>query len=74
MHTLGDGDQTHLARGTDQGDSGKYLDDISRQTLRDDLVQEARRKELEYFVSKVGWQKCSAQKAFLTTGPTLCPP
>jgi hypothetical protein len=45
-------------RGPAQGYSGKYLDDISKQVLRDDLVQEARRKELDYFVSKGVWQKC----------------
>ena len=56
-HALEDGDQTHLSRGPEQGYSGKYLDDISKQVLRDDLVQEARRKELDYFVSKGGWQK-----------------
>ena len=57
MHGLEDADQTHLARGIEQGYSGKYLDDISKQVLRDDLVQEARRKELDYFVSKGVWQK-----------------
>ena len=68
MHALEDEDLVHLARGPEQGYSGKYLDDISKQRLRDDLVEEARRKELEYFVAKGVWQKCPRQKAFLTTG------
>ena len=68
MHALEDEDLVHLARGPEQGYSGKYLDDISKQKLRDDLVEEAGRKELEYFVAKGVWQKCPRQKAFLTTG------
>ena len=47
MNALDGGDQTHLSRGPEQGYSGKCLDDISEQTLRDDPVQEARRKQLE---------------------------
>ena len=35
----------------EQGYSGRYRDDISHQVLRDDLVQEAGQKELEYFCS-----------------------
>ena len=52
MHALEGGDQTQLDRGPGQGDSGRCLDDISKQTLRDDLAQEAQRKESQHFVSK----------------------
>ena len=41
MHALEDENLVHLARGPEQGYSGKYLDDISKQKLRDDLVEEA---------------------------------
>ena len=36
----------------ERGYSGKYRDDLTGQVLRDDLVIEARRKELTYFNSK----------------------
>ena len=39
-------------RGPAQGYSGKFLDDLTGQVLRDDLVREARAKELEFFHSK----------------------
>jgi len=35
-------------RGPAQGYSGKYVDDMSKQVLKDSLVQEARAKELLY--------------------------
>ncbi len=56
VHGLEDADQTHLARGVGQGYSGKYLDDISKPRLRDDLAEAARRGNLEYFVAKRVWQ------------------
>ena len=36
----------------ERGYSGKYRDDLAGQVLRDDLVIEARRKEMTYFNSK----------------------
>ena len=37
--------------------SGKYRDSTTGQVLRDDLVEEARLKELAYFKEKGVWQK-----------------
>ena len=39
-------------RGPAQGFSGKYLDDLTGQVLKDSLVQEARAKELLYLHSE----------------------
>jgi len=44
-------------RGPAQGYSGKHLDDLTGQVLKDSLVQEARAKELLYFHSKGVWVK-----------------
>ena len=41
----------------DERFSGTYRDDLSGQVLRDDLVREARQKELEYFCDKGVWVK-----------------
>ena len=71
MHALEDADQTHLARGPEQGYSGKYLDDISKQTLRDDSVEEARREELEYFVAKGFGKSATGRKRPLRRGNHL---
>ena len=43
--------------------SGRFRDDITGQLLQDDLVSEARRKELEYFEQKCVWEKISRGKA-----------
>ncbi len=48
--------------------SGKYKDDLTGQLLRDDLVQEARRKELEYFDQKGVWAKVPTAEARRRTG------
>ena len=54
--------------GPEQGYSGRFKDDISGQVLRDDLVVEARAKELEFFTSKGVWVKVPRQRAFDRTG------
>jgi hypothetical protein len=48
--------EKHL-RGPAQGCSGRFRDDLTGQVLKDSLVIEARRKELEYFNSKHVWIK-----------------
>ncbi len=55
-------------RGPAQGYSGQYLDDLTGQVLRDDLVREARAKELELFHSKGVWLKVPKTTARATTG------
>ena len=45
-----------------------YRDDISGQPLRDDLVQEARAKELNYFCDKGVWMKRPKDEAYQRTG------
>jgi len=55
-------------RGPAQGYSGKYADDMSKQVLKDSLVQEARAKELLYFNSKGVWRKRPRSEAFQKTG------
>ena len=55
-------------RGPDQGYSGAYRDDLTKQVLRDDLVIEARRKELEHFCSKGVWIKRPKAEAKAKTG------
>jgi len=39
------------------GCSGRFRDDLTGQPLRDNLVQEARAKELEFFAAKGVWEK-----------------
>jgi len=51
-----------------RGYSGKYRDDLTGQVLRDDLVEEARRKELTYFNSKGVWDKRPILEARQVTG------
>ena len=51
-----------------EGCSGKFRDDISGQLLRDDLVAEARAKELRYFYDKGVWTKRPRHKANSRTG------
>ncbi len=50
------------------GYSGRYRDDMTGQTLRDDLVREARRQELEYFHQKGVWRKVPKSTARTRTG------
>ncbi len=54
--------------GPEQGYSGRYRDDLTGQVLRDDLVREARAKELAYFTAKGVWQKVSRAKARAQSG------
>ena len=54
--------------GPAQGYSGKYKDDLTGQPLKDDLVRQARAKELEFFHSKGVWMKVPRQRAFERTG------
>ena len=59
--------------GPDQGYSGKYKDDLTGQSLRDDLVRAARAKELEFFTSKGVWMKVPRQRSCSKTGkPPIC--
>jgi len=51
-----------------KGCSGKYRDDITGQMLRDDLVDEARMKELAYFKDKGVWSKRPKAEARARTG------
>ena len=48
--------------------SGKYKDAMTGQVLRDDLVQEARAKELDYFCVKGVWVKRPKGEARRATG------
>ena len=50
------------------GCSGKYRDDVTGQPLRDDLVVEARAKELQYFHDKGVWIKRPRSEAHARTG------
>ena len=54
--------------GPAQGYSGKYKDDLTGQTLRDNLVLEARVKELKFFADKQVWIKVPRQRAHQRTG------
>ena len=51
-----------------EGCSGKYRDDTTGQPLRDDLVAEARAKELRYFCDKGVWAKRPKHEARARTG------
>ena len=55
-------------KGSAQGYSGAYRDDLTKQVLRDDLVREARKKELDYFCSKGVWVKRPKSEARARTG------
>ena len=52
----------------DERFSGAYRDDMSGQLLRDDLVHEARQKELKYFCEKGVWVKRPKDEARRRTG------
>ena len=54
--------------GEAQGYSGKYRDDLTGQVLKDELVQEARTKELSYFADKGVWSKRPKAEARNATG------
>ena len=51
---------------------GKYADDSTREVLKDDLVLEARAKDLSLFYSKVVWLKVPKAQARAISGrPTV---
>ena len=52
-----DADIEGLIRSPSQGFSCKYKDDLTSQVLNDDMVVEARAKELSFFYSKGVWVK-----------------
>ena len=54
--------------GPAQGYSGKFKDDLTGQVLRDDLVLEARAKEMKFFADKQVWIKVPRQRAHQRTG------
>ena len=55
-------------RGPAHGFSGRYKDDVTGHILKDELVAQARREELEYFNSKGVWLKVPRSKARMRTG------
>ena len=61
-------------KGPEQGYSGRFKDDLTGQPLRDDLVLEARDKEMSYFHQKGVWRKRPRQECFQRTGkpPVAC--
>ncbi len=63
-----DGELEGALKSPEHGYSGKYRDDTSGQLLKDDLVKEARRKELQYFCSKGVWLKRPKDEAGRKTG------
>ena len=65
LHAVCDED---VAPEADERYTGKYRDDISGQVLRDDLVDEARRKELKYFCDTGVWIKRPKAMAREKTG------
>ena len=63
-----DEDSRNVERGPAEGYSGKFRDDITKQVLKDELVKEARLKELAYFESKGVWERCPRALAYQVTG------
>ena len=54
--------------GPEQGYSGRHRDDLTGQTLKDDLVLQARAVELAYFNAKGVWKKVPRRVARTTSG------
>ena len=67
MHAVADEDNLDQTIASEKC-SGAYRDDISGQLLRDDLVKEARAKELQYFAQKGVWVKRPKHEARQRTG------
>ena len=63
-----DGEFERAFKAKDPRFSGKFKDDITGQVLRDDLVAEARKKELLYFKTKGVWCKRPKDEARRRTG------
>ena len=55
-------------RGTSQGYSGAFKDELTGQVLEDELVRAARAVELAYFNSKRVWNKVPKSRARERTG------
>ena len=69
LHALEEADQVKATLCTpENGYSGKFVDDITKQPLKDELVREARVKELSYFNSKGVWLKRPKEEARKKTG------
>ncbi len=69
LHAVTDDNEVaESLRGAEQGYSGAYRDDLTGQLLKDELVHEARRKELEYFHTKGVWIKRPKGEAKMRTG------
>ena len=64
LHAVTDDHEFELPPGC----SGRFRDEISGQPLRDDLVAEARAKELRYFCEKGVWVKRPKHEARRMTG------
>ena len=52
----------------EQGYSGRFKDDMTGQVLSDDLVKDARAKELEFLTSRGVWVKVAIRKVFERKG------
>ncbi len=63
-----DAEDERNMKGPEQGYSGRYKDDITGQILNDELVREARAKELKYFHDKGVWAKRPKDEAKRRTG------
>ncbi len=63
-----DAEDERKMKGPEQGFSGAFRDDITGQVLQDDLVREARAKELKYFHDKGVWTKRPKNEAHQRTG------
>jgi len=69
LHAVTDDNEVaESLRGAEQGYSGAYRDDLTGQLLKDELVHEARQKELEYFHTKGVWIKRPKGEAKMRTG------
>ncbi len=63
-----DAEDERNMKGPEQGYSGRCKDDITGQILNDELVREARAKELKYFHDKGVWAKRPKDEAKRRTG------
>ena len=65
MHAVTDEDPIMQVQ---EGCSGSFRDDITGQPLKDELVREARARELQYFCDKGVWVKRPKNEARQRTG------
>ena len=69
IHVPDDDSEVHESLyGPAQGYSGQYVDDLTGQVLKGNLVQEARLKELTYFAAIVVWKEVPRSRAREETG------